>query len=509
MKRSKMLEKLSDQFDVTIIGGGATGLGCAVEASSRGYKTLLLEQSDFAKGTSSRSTKLIHGGVRYLQQGNIALVNEALHERSYLNQNAPHLITHRSFLVPNYKWWEGPFYGFGLKIYDALAGKCGFEASKHLSMEETLQKLPTLEPHDLKGSTLYTDGQFDDARLAITLARTCVNHGGNVLNYSQVKNLIKENGVITGVAFRDLINERDYKINSKIVINATGIFSDAIRSLDDQNAKKIIVPSQGIHIVLPKSFLNSDAAILVPHTVDKRVLFFVPWQNSVLLGTTDTHIEDVQLEPKPRESEIDYLLEHAKKYLTKPPKKSDILSVFAGIRPLVNPQGNLKTSSITRDHHIEVSDSNLVTIAGGKWTIYRKMGEDTIDVACDVANLTKTKSVTKTLKLHGYSAPDDKNPLIDYGSMYSQVLKLSDKLLDPDHYYVEGQVLIAIEEEMAMTIEDVLARRMRILFTDANLAWKIAPRVASILQKKLNKSDKWLKNELNSFQNLVRNYLPR
>src|SRR6185295_15755344 len=280
-------------WDICIIGGGATGLGIAVDAASRGYKTLLVEKFDFAKGTSSRSTKLVHGGVRYLQQGNIKLVMEALKERGILLKNAPHLVKNQAFIVPNYKWWEGPFYGIGLKVYDWMAGSLGFGPSQFLSREETLDLAPTLDPGGLRGGVLYHDGQFDDARLAIHLAMTAADHGSTVINYMSVEGLMKANNKVCGVILKDRLNDESsvtYEVKAKAVINATGVFTDSILRMDDAKAEGIITMSQGIHIVLDREFLPSDTAIMIPRTDDKRVLFDVLCHNTIIVGITDTHI---------------------------------------------------------------------------------------------------------------------------------------------------------------------------------------------------------------------------
>lgn len=508
------IDSFNEPWDVLIIGGGATGLGAAVDAAARGYKTLLLEQHDFAKGTSSRSTKLIHGGVRYLQKGNIALVLEALRERGHLCRNAPHLIYHRSFFVPSYHWWEGPFYGVGLKIYDMLAGALGIEPSRALSREETLQVLPTLEPKGLRGGVIYYDGQFDDARLAITLAQTAVDLGGVVLNYMRVISLIKEKNVLVGVTVQDMQTSKIIEIKSKAIINATGVFSDSIRLLDDPQVKNVIQPSQGIHLVLDQSFLHSETAILVPHTPDGRVLFMVPWHNRIIIGTTDTPVSSPTLEPIAAESEIDFLLEHAGKYLTKQPKRKDILSVFAGLRPLVAHEGK-KTASLSREHTIIVSESGLITIAGGKWTTYRKMGEDVIDKAILVGGLKEHPCKTKTLKLHGWR--ENMDPLDPWSTYGSDVEKLREilrenpeyeEILDPTLPYLKGEVIWAVRYEMAMTVEDVLSRRTRILLLDANLSIKLASVVAKLMARELNKDEAWEKQQVMQFTELAKNYIP-
>ena len=400
-----MLERIKltpDQWDFIIIGGGATGLGTAIEAASRGFETLLLEQGDFAQGTSSRSTKLVHGGVRYLQQGNVALVLEALKERGLLRQNAPHLVHNLPFVVPNYDWWEGPFYGVGLKLYDMLAGKHGFGTSRVLSKEETMAAIPTIEFEGLRGGVVYYDGQFDDARLAVNMAQTADEQGGTLINYMRVEALINRGGYVRGVMVRDLESDQQYELMGKGVINATGVYTDAIRRMDDPAVETMITPSQGVHIVLDKSFLPGETAVMVPHTDDGRVLFATPWHDRVIVGTTDTLVDDIPLEPRPLAAELEFLISHAAKYLTKDPEPTDVLSAFAGLRPLVSLGDQKNTAAISRDHTIHIARSGLVTITGGKWTTYRKMAEDTIDQASIVAQLEERPSVSRTLSIHGY-----------------------------------------------------------------------------------------------------------
>lgn len=516
LKREEMVDFLKyspDIWDVIIIGGGATGLGAAVDSASRGFKTLLLEQSDFAKGTSSRSTKLIHGGLRYLQQGNIALVAEALKERGLLCLNAPHLVSHLAFLVPNYHWWEGPFYGVGLKIYDMLAGKLGLEKSKILSRDDTLNKIPNLEPEGLRGGTIYYDGQFDDSRLAITLAQTFVDLGGTAVNYAKVTGLIKKGNLIEGVEARDEESGHTYTLHAKVVINATGIFTDSIRKIDDKNTTPIIEASQGVHLVFERSFLNSDTAILVPHTEDGRVLFLVPWHNHILVGTTDTGGQKPVLEPKAYQEEIDFLLRTAAKYLHKAPKRTDVKSVFAGLRPLVK-SGGKSSKALSRDHVILVSESGLISICGGKWTTYRKMAQDVIDKAIVVGNLKEMPCTTEKLRLHGYLEGVNH---IDSWSMYgSDAKKLYDlteeypvlgKPLHPDLPYLPVEVVWAARHEMARTVEDVLARRTRALFLNSQASIKIAPEVAKILAKELKRDSAWEKEQVENFTQLAQNYL--
>ncbi len=493
MNRDKMLRafKTTKTWDILVIGGGATGLGIAVDAASRGFQTALLEQSDFAKGTSSRSTKLIHGGVRYLKQGNVSLVIEALKERGLLCQNAPHLVSHLPFLVPSYKWWESPFYGVGLKVYDLLAGKLGIEKSKHLSRKEVLEKVPTIEPKDLRGGTIYYDGQFDDARLAIALAQTAKDHGACIVNYCSVIQLLKEKDLVKGVIARDEETKEELEIYARVVINATGVFSDSIRKLDEEISTNIIEPSQGVHLVLDRSFLNSDTAIMIPQTDDGRVLFFVPWQDHILVGTTDTPVKQILLEPKPFRSEIDFLLTHAKRYLTKHPEPKDVLSVFAGLRPLVRSSHESDTAAISRDHMIFTSKSGLITIAGGKWTTYRKMAQDAVDQAILVGELPEAPCKTETLPLHGF----DQGPEQQEKPLHSRLVLTA------------SSIKRAVHEEMARTLEDLLARRTRALFLDARASMEVAPVAASIMAKALGKSADWEKSQLDQYMGLAKNYL--
>lgn len=518
MDRNEMIESLEKKdeiWDFIIIGGGATGIGTAIEGASRGYKVLLLEQNDFGKGTSSRSTKLIHGGVRYLQQGNISLVLEALKERGILGRNAPHLVKNLPFIVPSYDWWEGPFYGIGLKLYDLLAGKEGFGKSKILSKEKTLELIPTIETEGLKGGVIYHDGQFDDSRLIINMAQTAYEQGSILLNYVQVTDFLKQNSWIRGVIAHDLENDKEYHLDSHVVINATGVFSDQLRYLDDKTAKPMIAPSQGIHIVLDKSFLPGDTAIMIPQTDDGRVLFAIPWHDRVIVGTTDTPVDEVMLEPSPLKKEIDFLLSHAARYLSKDPGKKDVLSVFAGLRPLVK-QGDVKeTAELSRDHTLHISPSGLITIAGGKWTTYRKMSEDTIDQAIVLAELDERPSATKNLNIHGYHKNSDIfDQLSVYGSDAVEIKKLIDEKPDyaqtihPGSDTTVGEIIWAVRHEMARTVEDFLSRRTRNLLLDAKTSIEMAPIVADWMARELRKDRKWQKSQVESYQQLADNYLP-
>lgn len=517
MMRHELLQQLDDPgqlWDMIIIGGGATGLGTAVDAAARGYRTLLLEQRDFAAGTSSRSTKLIHGGVRYLQQGNLTLVRESLHERGLLMQNAPHLMHNLSFIIPLYDWWEGPFYGIGLKLYDLLAGRLGIGPSQHLNRKETLELIPMLEPSGLRGGISYHDGQFDDARLALSLARTLEDLGGVPLNYLEVTALEKSAGLISGLTARDRESGREYRLRARVVINATGVYSDAIRRFDDPKADDLITPSQGIHLVLDRSFLGGDSSIMVPHTDDGRVLFAVPWNDRVLVGTTDTAVKSISAEPRPLEEEIDFLLEHAGRYLTRHPKRSDILSMFAGLRPLVKSSGQKDTASLSRDHAVQVSNSGLVTVSGGKWTTYRKMGEDTVERAESVAGLAPRPSVTERLRIHGWQETIGNDHWEGYGTDGARLTELAgqlqagSELLHQRLPYRVCQLIWGVRHEYARSVEDLLARRTRALFLDAAASMEIAPEVARLLAAELGRDAAWQEEQVSSFLQLACGYLP-
>lgn len=521
MDRAAMIDALGEGgWDVIVIGGGATGLGIAVDAQTRGYRTLLLERYDFAKGTSSRSTKLVHGGVRYLQQGNVTLVLEALRERGLLCQNAPHLVQNLAFVVPRYRWWEGPFYGIGLKFYDRLAGKLNIARSRLLDREATIERIPNVETEGLLGGVEYHDAQFDDARMAIALARTACDHGARLLNYMPVVGLLKESGAVAGVCADDAETGRRYELRAAVVINATGVFADEVRRLDEPGAEPLLAPSQGVHIVLDRSFLPSDSAIMVPQTDDGRVLFMIPWLGRVLIGTTDTAVERVDVEPRPLAEEIEFILRNAARYLERDPSEGDILSWFAGLRPLVQGEAaGRATKSLSREHAVVVSDSGLVTIVGGKWTTYRKMAQDTVDDAAEVGGLPARPCITETLRLHGWREPGDRGGEEDghlamYGSDEVGVRTLIDERppraerLHPRLPYRCGEVLWAARYEMARTVEDVLARRTRSLFLDARASREAAPRVAALLAAELGRDDAWVRAQVAAYEELARGYLP-
>jgi len=521
MDRNQMLRKLKEEndkvWDVIVIGGGATGLGVALDSTTRGFSTLLLEQIDFSKGTSSRSTKLVHGGVRYLAQGDVSLVLEALHERGLLRQNAPHLVKNQKFIIPNYSWWSGPFFTIGMKVYDMMSGKLGLGASERISKEETLKAIPNLDEKDLIGGVIYYDGQFDDSRLAINLAQTIIENDGVALNYFKVTGLLKDDeGIVNGVVAKDMESGEEFKIKSKSVINATGVFADEILKMNDPEAKNIIRPSQGVHIILDKSFLQGESAIMIPKTSDGRVLFAVPWHNKVILGTTDTPLNNTDLEPRALEEEIEFILMTAGKYLKKDPKREDVLSIFAGLRPLAAPEDSegKETKEISRSHKLIISLSGLITITGGKWTTYRKMAEDTIDKAVLIAGLPDTKCVTENMPIHGYvKHPDYTDHLYVYGSDKLKLLKMIEKepkMKEKLHErlpFIKGEVLWAVRYDMARTLEDVLARRVRALFLDARASIDIAEDVAKIMAKELNYRRKWVRDQVKEYTELAQGYI--
>ena len=509
MNRSHALAALQEgpfRWDLLVIGGGATGLGVAVDAAARGLKTALVEQSDFAKGTSSRSTKLIHGGFRYLKQGNLALVRESLRERGLLLRNAPHLVHPLDFVVPCYHWWEAPYYGIGLKLYDWFAGELGLVPSGYLSRTDAVAALPNVNPAGLRGGIRYQDGQFDDARLALALAQTATNLGATVVNYVRLVALLKQDGRACGARVCDVESGREFDLHARVVINATGPFTDAVRRMDDATAPQIIAASQGVHIVLPREFLGGHTALMVPRTEDGRVLFVIPWQDRVLVGTTDTPVAETPLEPRAFATEITFLLEHAAQYLAKAPTKSDILSVTAGLRPLVKLPGANSTAALPRDHVVLVSPGGLVTITGGKWTTYRKMAADAVDRAMVIAGLPEKPCATEALRLAGPSQPSGEaggSPLsVPSGS------SAAPHRLHPGLSVTADDVLHAARHEMARTVEDVLARRSRCLLLDARAARAAAPAVAALLSQELGRDPVWEAEQITRFNELANNHIP-
>ncbi len=520
MKRENAIHRLTGTacWDVVVIGGGATGLGVALDAVTRGFSTLLLEAKDFAKGTSSRSTKLVHGGVRYLAQGDVALVREALRERGRLAKNAPHLFKTQAFIIPGEKWWTAPYYTFGLWLYDRLAGKLSIGHTRHLGQDEVRSRLPGVKDEKLQAGVCYYDGQFDDARLAVTLAQSIVDNGGTVLNYFPVTGLAKDtNGTICGVHGEDTLSGQRFSINARAVINATGVFANDIIAMDEPHAKPRIVPSQGIHLILARDFLPGDDALMVPKTSDGRVLFVVPWHDKLVVGTTDTLVEQAEYEPKPIEKEVQFILDTAKDYLKRAPTRADVRSVFAGLRPLAAPKDEGKsTKEVSRSHKVEVTASKLVHIFGGKWTTYRQMAQDTIDAAINADLLPASACQTVDLRLHGYMGENtylDETALTVYGSDAEKIRALADndkalgERIHPDLPYLYAQVEWAIEHELAHTLEDILARRLRAIFLDARAAGEAAQAVAEFMAARLNWDDKRVAKEVADFNTLVKQYI--
>jgi glycerol-3-phosphate dehydrogenase len=518
VNRDEILSRVEDRagaWDMIVVGGGATGVGVAIDAASRGYEVLLLEQHDFGKGTSSRSTKLVHGGVRYLEQGNITLVMEALKERGILRKNAPHIVRDLGFVVPSYEWWEAPFYGLGLKMYNLLAGRYGFGSSQILSREETLARLPTIKREGLRGGVIYYDGQFDDARLLVNMVATAHEQGAALLNYAPVVGLSTDaEGLVEGVTIRDSESGRETHASAKVVINATGAFSDGVRRLADPAARTMIAPSQGIHLVFERSFLPVETALLVPHTSDGRVLFAIPWREHTLVGTTDTPVESVALEPRAMDHEVDFVLTTAGQYLARAPTRDDVLSVFAGIRPLLKHGDARVTSVLSRDHSIHIDKNGLLSITGGKWTTYRNMARACVDQAATLAQLPEVECKTRELLIHGYHPqPETLGALSAYGSDAGQIAEIAradpalSTRLHPRLPTIGAEIAWHARAELARTVEDVLARRARALFLDARAAIEMAPRAAEILARELGRTREWQSAQVAAFTALARGYL--
>ena len=507
-------------WDVVVIGGGATGLGTAVDAASRGYRTLLVEQSDFAKATSSRSTKLAHGGVRYLQQGNLSLVLEALKERGRMLHNAPHLVRRQSFVIPAFALWEIPFYGIGLKTYDALSGKSSFGKSHMLGKTSVQQMLPTLASNTLTGGVEYFDGQFDDARYTLALAQTLESLGGVAINYARMIRLLKTNGTVSGIVVQDEETGAHFEVQARAVINATGVFTDHVRLLDEPQAPPLLTVSQGSHFVLPKSFLPGTHALMVPKTADGRVLFAIPWHDAVVVGTTDEGVPRASLEPHAMEIETAFLSHHIELYFGRKPKDAEVLSMWSGLRPLVRKQGAKGTAALSREHTVLVSPSKLVSVTGGKWTTYRRMGEDAVNIAAKATGLPNAPSTTQNLRLYGWSeaaaaASDAEHELAVYGSQQAAIDALaaaSPNLatqLHPRLPYRLAEVTWAVRQEMARTVEDVLARRTRALFLDARAAIDAAPTVAACLAAELGRDESWQRSQIDAFCQTAAGYVYR
>jgi len=516
--RQEILNELggsTQPWDVLIIGGGATGLGAAVEAASRGYRTLLVERSDFAKGTSSRSTKLVHGGVRYLEQLNITLVSDALRERGHMLRNAPHLVHDQQFVVPAYSYASLPYYGFGLKVYEWLSGKLSLGRSEMLSARSTVEKLPGIRREGLRGGILYHDGQFDDSRYAIALLRTLQDLGGTAINYVEAVGLLESGGKLCGIKARDAETGAEFDLLARSVVNACGVFVEGTLSMDHQKRDQLVAVSQGTHFVLPQSFLPGNTALMIPKTADGRVLFAIPWHGATIVGTTDVSVESATVEPRAMDSEKSFLLDHIARYFGRAPRTEEILSMWSGLRPLVK-KGHAKTSKLSRDHTILVSPTGLITVTGGKWTTYRRMGFDTINRVCEVAHLPKAPSRTLDLKLHGWAmngTADESNWENVYGSDLPVLQAISagnpalNALIHPRLPFRMREVVWAARFEMARTVEDVLARRTRALFLDARAAMEAAPAVATLLAAELQQHDDWREKQLIEFQAIAKGYI--
>lgn len=518
MRREDSIERLRQRttpWDMVVIGGGATGVGVTLDAASRGLDVLLVEQSDFGKGTSSRSTKLVHGGVRYLRQGNITLVRDALRERTLLRNNAAHLVHDLPVLIPCSNLWQRFFYGFGLKVYDFLAAGNNFGQSHGVSADQAIGAVPALRRDGVRGGVIYHDGQFDDARLLLNMARTAHDHGACLLNYMAVTDLTKnDQGAITGASVADQETNEEFPIDSRCVVNAAGPFCDSLRKLDDTSCETMLAHSQGVHLVLPKSFFPGDTAMIVPKTPDGRVIFIIPWHGHAIVGTTDTPIGIATLEPVPQADEIRFLLEMSAMYLTKAPQIDDVLSVFTGIRPLVKGDKSARTASLSRDHVIRVSSSGMITITGGKWTTVRKMAEDCVDRAVKEAKLDSAECKTQSLKLHGYMESPPSDPRGFYGADLTAIMQLeleNENLRAPMCESLairKSDVIWAVRNEMARTVEDVLARRTRGLFLNRAAALKIAPAVAELMAAELGRDDLWCRKQLENFESVAAYYLP-
>jgi glycerol-3-phosphate dehydrogenase len=508
--RAEKLRSLESEFDVLVIGGGATGLGIAVDASTRGFRTALVEAGDFAQATSSRATKLVHGGVRYLVSGQMHLVYEALRERKLMMQNAPHLVHPLAFVTPAYRWSDLPFYGSRLKLYDLLAGSSSIGRTRLLNAKETRSLVPGIQAKDLKGSIVYYDGQFDDARMALALARTAENYAAVVLNYVKFLRPIKENGKLAGGVVQDVESGEICEIRAKMVINATGIFVDEIRTQDDPASSQLLRISRGTHIVLPSEVLGDGSAIMVPKTRDRRLIFAIPWLGRVLIGTTDLPATEARVEPGFDESEIGYLIETINPFLSRPIAEEDILSIFSGLRPLIS-ETAATTAKISREHRIDISRSGLVTVAGGKWTTYRRMAEDTLNFAIKRGLLPKMKCVTKELKLHGATTTFEPDSLSRYGTDAVHVRNLISadglfaKKLDEELPFLRAEVIFAVRQEMARTVEDVLSRRTRALLLNARAAVRAAPVTAQVLATELGRDKTWADEQIRTFGELARN----
>ena len=515
LSRAATLDRATElrPWHVIVAGGGCTGIATALDASARGYRTLLIERDDFTGGTSSRSTKLVHGGVRYLRQGQVQMVYRALEERWRLRRNAPHLVRSLPLVVPAYRRWEQPWYGAGLKVYDALAVGRGLGRSRLLSRRRCLNRLSALRARGLRGGVLFHDGQFDDSRLGWAMVRTAANLGCVPLNYAEVTGLVESRGAIRGVRVRDRLGGAEWVARGAVVVNATGPFADALRDMDEPGPGPGVVLSRGAHIVVSSAFLPGETALLVPSTDDGRVLFAIPWHGHVVIGTTDVPVANPSREPVPGDGEVDYLLDHVGRYLARPPGRPDIRSAWAGLRALVPEGSGGNTAALSRDHRVSVSRRGLVTVTGGKWTTCRRVGRDTVDMATDAGGLSPAHSVTANLRLYGYTTRRDLlAPWRVYGAQADSVRDMRDEdpglgeLMHPGLPYRLGQAAWASRHEMAVRVEDVLARRTRALFLNARAAVRAAPGVARVMAAELGRGDDWVEAEVRAFKELAKGY---
>ena len=519
MTRNEALRAIeqTDLWDVIIIGGGATGLGAAVEAASRGYKTVLLEQNDFANATSSRSTKLIHGGVRYLQKAQLSLVRESLRERGFLFRNASHIVHPLKFIMPASSLFSRLFYGAGLKLYDQLSGTLSLGASTLMNKKEAWELLPGIQEEKLAGAIAYYDAQFDDARLAICLARTVWELGGVALNYLQVKEI--KPGRLKSVLANCETN-REYELRARVIINAAGVFSDMVRKLDAPSSPPLLSLSRGAHLVVDSSVFPGRDALIIPKTQDGRILFAIPWMERVIIGTTDVPVDNPESDPTPSQAELEFLLLEVSRYFKNKIDSGVVRSCFAGLRPLVKPLRQQHTAALSREHAILSSPSGLITIIGGKWTTYRKMGEDVINIAAKTAGLPQKKSCTPSLHLHGWTqeplrTPAEPEHFKNYGSQIAGLRNLLRQFpalaakLHPRLPYLEVEVIWGVREEMARTIQDILARRTRALLLDAQAAVECSSRVAALMAAELGRDANWQKNQCQAFKATAEKYMPQ
>lgn len=520
MRRYQLIRQIENpeiEWDMIVIGGGATGLGVTLDGALRGYKVAMFEQHDFAKSTSSRSIKLLHSGVRFLKRGDLALVREASLERGRLRRNAPHLVRKVSFVIPNYSRTEVFFHTMAQWVYDLLSwGKLSLGNSTPISTRMTQKYLPTIKQDGLRGGVVYQDAQFDDARLAINIAQSCLEQGATPINYMRViKILYDKKKKVSGVVVKDMESDKEYQIKSKCIINATGISVDEILKMDNPEQPKTVKPRQGVHIVLDEKFLQTKHAMMIPSASDDRVLFAVPWYGKIIVGTSGVVRDYYSTNPSVLDKDVDFILETFGKYVTHKPERKDILSIFIGQRPVAaNIKEGEKPREISRNHRIRVSKNNLITITGGRWTTYRRMAEDTVDRAIRMGLLPKKVCKSRMFKLHGYKLnPNVKSHLHVYGSDMPYLKKMIDNesmmaaFLHADYKFTVAEVLWAIRKEMARTVEDVLARRVRLLIMDAKAAIETAPVVAQIMADEFGYKQAWIDQQVESFTAYAQKYL--